>query len=180
MSWAVGLPEPGWGGRAFWGVYTDLSAGALEGQVPREAFHGPPKKRQGVVVRKEEGEPGWALPASSLLGSARWDGQLYCATLQAPGAWGKPAWMQRGLCRGRGDSNRHQGPSWRGEGGTPGWPGLRRVKRRELGACVEDVGAGGQGALAAPERLWGPLALENQLPCLDFWSGSGQRVGIRS
>lgn len=92
VSWGVrgvGLLEPGWGGWASWG-YTQTSEQYNEGASARWGLLWlPPKKRQSVGVREEEGEPVWALPASSLLGSARWDGQFCHHISQAPRAWGK-------------------------------------------------------------------------------------------
>lgn len=86
-------------------MYTDVRAGVMEGQVPGGAFYGPSKKRQGVGVSEEEGEPAWALPASSLLPGGM--GSFITTYPRPPEhAGSEPGWG-RVCVAGRGDSNRY-------------------------------------------------------------------------
>lgn len=113
VSWDVlgCLSQAGVGGPPG-GIHRPQSS-IMKGQVPGGAFCGPPpKKRQSVGVREEEGEPVWALPASSVLGSARWDGQFYHHISQTSEHGGsEPGWDR--VCGGSGDSDRsHPGTMW--------------------------------------------------------------------
>lgn len=67
------------------------------------------------------------LPASSLLGSASWDGHFYHPTSQVLlGELGGSEPAQGRVCGG----SRHEGSSWHDEGGTRGWAGPGCGKRR--------------------------------------------------
>lgn len=94
-----------------------------------------PKEDKVWSGREEEGKPVWALPASSLLGSARWDGQFYRPTAEAK--LGEPG----------GSSLERAGHAW-GGGGTEAAGGLVLARRNErmLGRSSgmwQEAGAGG-------------------------------------